>query len=236
MFIWTWVTWWATYRGWVKASRQEEGWVSAVLDIRTCDWAWVSRALPSMPKVELLAAAWLFWKLIPTVSCCFCFLFVSRHSCIILYPWFWHSIRRIGRLYKSKQLNYSYSSRIQTTVVQKLQRKSLDVSWTFPVNIVQEPGMAPDHKLGLSLAALETRLDYMGTSILMARVSSWNASLRDEWRIGAVNDPRCVQHVGPSHTQLSFLWFNRRQFCPLILVISITYALPSWGECPPVEG
>lgn len=50
------------------------------------------------------------------------------------------------------------------------------------MHIWEEPGVEPHHKFGLRLMALELRLDYMGTSVLMTRVSSLNATLRDEWK------------------------------------------------------
>lgn len=37
--------------------------------------------------------------------------------------------------------------------------------------------------MGLKLFALELRLDYMGTGVLMSRVSSLDVTLRDEWKI-----------------------------------------------------
>lgn len=61
---------------------------------------------------------------------------------------------------------------------------ALDLSTidTF-VHIKEDPGTEPDHTLGLRLFALELRLDYMGTGVLMSRVSSLNVTLRDEWKI-----------------------------------------------------
>lgn len=50
------------------------------------------------------------------------------------------------------------------------------------MHIWEEPGVEPHHKFGLRLMALELRLDYMGTSVLMTRISSLNATLRDEWK------------------------------------------------------
>lgn len=50
------------------------------------------------------------------------------------------------------------------------------------MHIWEEPGVEPHHKLGLRLMALELRLDYMGTSVLMTRISSLNATLHDEWK------------------------------------------------------
>lgn len=43
--------------------------------------------------------------------------------------------------------------------------------------------MEPDHTVGLRLYALELRLDYMATSVLMCRVSDLNVNLRDEWKL-----------------------------------------------------
>lgn len=43
--------------------------------------------------------------------------------------------------------------------------------------------MEPDHEFGLKLLASQSRLDYMGTSVLMGRVSSFGLTLRDEWRL-----------------------------------------------------
>lgn len=51
------------------------------------------------------------------------------------------------------------------------------------VRIYEEPGTEPDHTVGLKLFTLELRLDYMGTSVLMCRVSSLDVTLRDEWKI-----------------------------------------------------
>lgn len=55
------------------------------------------------------------------------------------------------------------------------------------VHIHEEPDTEPDHTVGLKLFALELRLDYMGTSVLMCRVSSLDVTLRDEWKINRSN-------------------------------------------------
>ncbi|KAH0953833.1 hypothetical protein HN011_011903 [Eciton burchellii] len=55
------------------------------------------------------------------------------------------------------------------------------------IHIREEPGIEPDHTVGLKLFALELRLDYMGTSVLMSRVSSLDVTLRDEWKINRSN-------------------------------------------------
>lgn len=52
----------------------------------------------------------------------------------------------------------------------------------FLVHIREEAGSEPDHVMGICLLALELRLDYMGTSAVMARISRLDAELRDEWR------------------------------------------------------
>lgn len=59
------------------------------------------------------------------------------------------------------------------------------------VHIREEPGVEPHHTVGIKLMALELRLDYMGTSVLMTRISSLNATLRDEWK--------CSKDGGPSN-------------------------------------
>lgn len=51
------------------------------------------------------------------------------------------------------------------------------------VGIKENYGKEPDHVVTLQLDALEKRLDYMGTSILMLRVSDLDLTLRDEWLI-----------------------------------------------------
>lgn len=49
------------------------------------------------------------------------------------------------------------------------------------IHIREEPDVEPHHTVGLRLHALELRLDYMATSVLMCRVSDLNVKLRDEW-------------------------------------------------------
>lgn len=49
------------------------------------------------------------------------------------------------------------------------------------VHIEEEAGCNPGHVCGVRLAALELRLEYMGTPVLLARVSQLRAALRDEW-------------------------------------------------------
>ena len=63
------------------------------------------------------------------------------------------------------------------------------VGGSFEVNkintrfhIKEESGVEPYHTMGLSFMALELRLDYMGTSVLMTRISSFSAAMKDEWK------------------------------------------------------
>uniref|UniRef100_A0A182MJE8 Bridge-like lipid transfer protein family member 1 C-terminal domain-containing protein n=1 Tax=Anopheles culicifacies TaxID=139723 RepID=A0A182MJE8_9DIPT len=56
------------------------------------------------------------------------------------------------------------------------------------IHIREDPGSEPDHKVGIKLMALELKFDYMGTSVLMTRVSSLNAQLRDEWKFSKDHD------------------------------------------------
>lgn len=51
------------------------------------------------------------------------------------------------------------------------------------MQIKEDAGQEPDHTVQLKLHALESRLDYMGTSVLMARVSSLQVMMKDEWRV-----------------------------------------------------
>lgn len=51
------------------------------------------------------------------------------------------------------------------------------------LKIKEDPGTEPDHTFGVKLFACQSRLDYMGTSVLMLRVSSCGVKLRDEWTV-----------------------------------------------------
>ena len=44
-------------------------------------------------------------------------------------------------------------------------------------------GHDPDHHAGLTLHTFEGRIDYMGSSVLMTRLSSLEGSLHDEWHV-----------------------------------------------------
>lgn len=50
------------------------------------------------------------------------------------------------------------------------------------LHICEEPNYEPDHKIALKFKAFECKLDYMGTSVLMMRISDFSAGLKDEWK------------------------------------------------------
>nr|XP_027228543.1 transmembrane protein KIAA1109 homolog [Penaeus vannamei] len=51
------------------------------------------------------------------------------------------------------------------------------------LKIREDPGMESDHTIGVKLFASQSRLDYMGTSVLMGRVSSFGLALQYEWEL-----------------------------------------------------
>jgi len=53
--------------------------------------------------------------------------------------------------------------------------------------VKEDPGVEPQHTIGLKMYGVELRLDFMGTSVLMGRISSLEVNLKDEW------------HVRPAH-------------------------------------
>ena len=51
------------------------------------------------------------------------------------------------------------------------------------LNVKEDRGREPNHRLQLKLHTLQKRLDYMGTSVLMLRISDLDLTLNDEWVI-----------------------------------------------------
>lgn len=51
------------------------------------------------------------------------------------------------------------------------------------VRAQEDPGVEPHHTVGLKMYGLELRLDFMGTSVLMGRVSGLEVKLKDEWQV-----------------------------------------------------
>lgn len=51
------------------------------------------------------------------------------------------------------------------------------------LNVKEYYGLEPDHVITAKLNALQTRIDYMGSPILMLRMSNLDLRLKDEWKI-----------------------------------------------------
>jgi len=51
------------------------------------------------------------------------------------------------------------------------------------VCISEDPGKEPEHMVFIKLHIVESRLDYMGSSILMGRVSDLAVKVNDEWHV-----------------------------------------------------
>jgi len=51
------------------------------------------------------------------------------------------------------------------------------------VCISEDPGKEPEHMASIKLDIIESRLDYMGSSILMGRVSDLAVKMNDEWHV-----------------------------------------------------
>jgi Fragile site-associated protein C-terminus len=55
----------------------------------------------------------------------------------------------------------------------------------YAVCISEDPGKEPEHFVTHQLHIMEARLDYMGSSILMGRISDLALKLNDEWHVEA---------------------------------------------------
>lgn len=55
------------------------------------------------------------------------------------------------------------------------------------LNVREDYGSEPEHQMTFYLLTLQKRLDYMGTSVLMMRISDLNVTLKDEWRVDVKN-------------------------------------------------
>ena len=56
---------------------------------------------------------------------------------------------------------------------------------SISVIISEDPGREPEHKVRFQLGIIETRLDYMGSSILIGRISDLAVEVFDEWQVEA---------------------------------------------------
>uniref|UniRef100_A0A1A9WZJ0 FSA_C domain-containing protein n=1 Tax=Glossina brevipalpis TaxID=37001 RepID=A0A1A9WZJ0_9MUSC len=67
-------------------------------------------------------------------------------------------------------------------------------------HIKEESGIEPYHTMGLSFMALELKLDYMGTSVLMTRVISFPVSMKDKWNTSLLKNESGTQQGHNIHS------------------------------------
>ena len=84
------------------------------------------------------------------------------------------------------------------------------------LKVLEDSGVEPQHKLGARLDAMEVRFDYMGTSVLMGRVSSLKINLKNEWQVG---DVRGMSEAGSTRAAMVFV-FGDLQWDQVQLMIS----------------
>lgn len=51
------------------------------------------------------------------------------------------------------------------------------------LRVMENSGTEPKHKIGARLDVMEVRVDYMGTSVLMGRISHLLATVENEWQV-----------------------------------------------------
>ncbi|XP_041461922.1 transmembrane protein KIAA1109-like isoform X2 [Lytechinus variegatus] len=72
---------------------------------------------------------------------------------------------------------------------------------------VKIPGKEPHHDLQLQLESLESRIDYMGSSSLLARLTLMEIACEDEWKFRANSDPKVKYHTVESvHANSVITW------------------------------
>ena len=76
------------------------------------------------------------------------------------------------------------------------------------MSVAEDPGKQPDHSVRAQLQAIEGRLDYMGSSILMARLSNLSVALRDEWRVDSQPEkqPLATKRPAQIFVHMSLAW------------------------------
>ena len=74
--------------------------------------------------------------------------------------------------------------------------------------VKEDRGKEPDHIVKMRLKALQKRLDYMGTSLLMMRISDLDLTLRDEWRIDQFHGTRNLDPHPTKRPALVFIHGN----------------------------
>ncbi|XP_065578984.1 bridge-like lipid transfer protein family member 1 isoform X2 [Artemia franciscana] len=100
------------------------------------------------------------------------------------------------------KLSISSSGHKNLSVGCRLEESSLDakggiVGGCFDINCLvisaevhEDPNVKPEHLADLHLHTLNCRLDYMGSSTLVSRISSLTASIKDEWRLDNLDERR----------------------------------------------
>jgi hypothetical protein len=73
--------------------------------------------------------------------------------------------------------------------------------------VLEDSGTEPQHKLGARLDAMEVRFDYMGTSVLMGRVSHLEVKLKNEWQ---VDSSQSTAEAGSTRTASVFVFGDLR--------------------------
>ncbi|KAH9506664.1 hypothetical protein DERF_011385 [Dermatophagoides farinae] len=82
------------------------------------------------------------------------------------------------------------------------------------INIREDRNLEPQHRLYFSLHTIENRIDYMGTSILMVRISDLSASFFDKWNakiehtlcMDSNQQPQQTKEPSSIHVQGSLKW------------------------------
>jgi hypothetical protein len=78
----------------------------------------------------------------------------------------------------------------------------LSLSLSVQVNEDPDLGTDPVHRAGLTLDAIEGRVDYMSSSVIMTRLSSLEVSMRDEWHV----EKDVEEDVPVATTRYFFFW------------------------------
>eukprot|EP00095_Tigriopus_kingsejongensis_P008238 maker-scaffold230_size244653-snap-gene-0.11 protein:Tk08238 transcript:maker-scaffold230_size244653-snap-gene-0.11-mRNA-1 annotation:"PREDICTED: uncharacterized protein KIAA1109-like isoform X7" len=70
----------------------------------------------------------------------------------------------------------------------------------------EDSGIEPFHKFGLQLDVMEIKFDYMGSSILMGRISHLKANINDDWHVTEVKDNDTTMHPAQIFIQGDLNW------------------------------
>lgn len=70
----------------------------------------------------------------------------------------------------------------------------------------EDSGTEPFHKFALQLDVMEIKFDYMGSSILMGRISHLKANINDDWHVTDVKDDATTMHPAQIFIQGDMNW------------------------------